>query len=154
MSHQETIDTLKDLIQLDFDASRAYDQAIDEIDVPTIRNQLIEFRADHERHISNLSALLRQMGEAPPEQSRDLKGFFIEGFTAVRSMTGTEGALKAMQTNENLTNKRYNQAMKVTMPNEVADQVERNFQDEQRHIQYIEQALAGRFWEPSETRMK
>ncbi len=154
MGHQETIDTLKDLIQLDFDASRAYDQAIEEIDVPSIRNQLIQYRSDHERHISNLSALLRRMGETPPEPSRDIKGFLIEGFTAIRSMTGTEGALKAMETNEKLTNKRYSQATSISMPTDVADQVERNFQDEQQHLQYIEQALTGRIWEPSESRMR
>lgn len=152
MTQEEIIDELNSLIKLDFDAARAYDQAIDEIDVPTIRDQLTQFRNDHERHVSNLTSLVRRYGGQPAEHSRDIKGFVIEGLTAVRSKMGTESALNAMRSNEQLTNRNYQQAVNMNFPTDISEQLERNFTDEQRHLQYIEQAIAGRIWEPSEAR--
>lgn len=140
-------DTLRALAQLDIDATYAYNQAIDAIDHPQIRARLIEFRADHERHITDLSACLRQLGAEPPERSRDFKGFLIEGFTAIRSMTGTEGALKAMQGNEETTNKAYREALSAELPADVRALVQRNYEDEWRHLAYITAALAERTWD-------
>jgi rubrerythrin len=144
---QDLIKRIKDLVQLDTDASYAYEKAIDSIEVPLVKEQLIAFRGDHERHIRELSAYLRSMGEEPPESKPDIKGYFIEGFTALRSATGTEGALKAMKSNEKLTNSNYDDARKTTAPAELATLLEANYQDERRHLEYIEQALRDRIWE-------
>jgi demethoxyubiquinone hydroxylase (CLK1/Coq7/Cat5 family) len=76
-----------------------------------------------------------------------LKGYLIEGFTALRSMTGTEGALKAMRTNEKITNKNYDKALSQDLPADVAAIVRRNRDDERRHLEYIETALSNRVWE-------
>jgi uncharacterized protein (TIGR02284 family) len=154
MTQEEIIVQLNSLIKLDYDAARAYDQAIDEIDVPTIRDQLTQFRNDHERHVSNVSSLVRRYGGAPAERSRDLKGFLIEGMTAIRGKGGTESALNAMRSNERLTNKNYQQAVNLNMPSDINEQLDRNFADEQRHLEYVEQAINGRIWEPSEARYR
>src|SRR4051812_38509766 len=95
---EQTIDIMNSLIKLDIDATRAYSQAMDNIDVTEVREQLAEFKADHERHITDLSSEIISMGGTPTSPTPDLKGFFIENFTAIRSLTGTEGALKAMRT--------------------------------------------------------
>lgn len=145
--NDKTISTLKSLVQLDYDAVLAYNQALDHIELADVHTQISAFRDDHERHITDLSKLLRDEGEAAPERSRDLKGFFIEGFTAVRSVTGTEGALRAMKTNEELTNRRYEQALTVELSAEARKLVEKNFHDEQRHLRWIEKTLAERPWQ-------
>ena len=142
MASTDMIKNLSSLVQLDIDASHAYDQAIEQIDTLSIRNELIKFRGDHERHIDELSALIRKLGGTPPERSRDFKGYLIEGFTALRSSTGTEGALKAMQGNEKLTNKQYDKARSYDLTPEAKTLVERNYLDEVAHLKYIESVLA------------
>ena len=147
-SQESMMKHLRSLCQLDIDAVRAYSQAIEEIDVLEIATKLTEFKTDHERHISDLSALLREFGAPVPEHKTDLKGFFIEKFTAIRSKTGTGGALKAMRGNELLTTRAYSDALEDTSLVERARElVRKNYSDEQRHLHYIEQAIAERVWE-------
>lgn len=147
MSNKDMADKLRSLAQLDIDAVHAYDQAIDQIEHIGIRQQISQFREDHNHHVQNLSRIITELGETPPEFSRDFKGFFIEGFTALRSATGTEGALKAMQTNENMTNKKYDEARSLPFRQDIKAVVEQNYSDEQRHLRYIEQTLGNRSWE-------
>jgi len=106
-----SIKALQDLIHLDMDAIQAYGQAIDFCEHETVASQLRAFRADHERHVRDLADELRKLGEEPKVKP-DLKGFFIEAFTAIRSK-GTHGALKAMLSNAKLTNARYQAALEL-----------------------------------------
>lgn len=147
MDTQEMVKKINSLVQLDIDAIHAYQQAIEKIDVDSVKTQLKQFESDHQRHVSELSQVVRRLGGQPPEFQRDFKGFLIQGFTAMRSVTGTEGALKAMKTNENITNRNYDDALSWDLPNDVKDVIRRNREDERRHLQYIEQAISGRFWE-------
>ena len=140
----EMIEQLDDLIQLDHDAVQAYSQAIQRLDAEdlAVRHELESFRADHERHITDLQNAIRALGGEPREISRDLKGALLEGFTALRSATGTLGALKAMQTNEKHTNKAYSRAADVRLPLVARDVVARNFDDERRHLAAIKAHIA------------
>ncbi|QKT03136.1 ferritin-like domain-containing protein [Ectothiorhodospiraceae bacterium 2226] len=153
MDRRDVAERLVALAQLDIDAVHAYGQALEHVGDPDIHARLSEFRADHERHIESLTDLIRGLGERPPSLSRDFKGFFIEGFTALRSLSGTEGALEAMKTNESLTNHRYNDALAIPLPAEVRAVVQRNLADEERHLAYIEQALRERAWERAAPRV-
>ena len=147
MTNDEMISELSSLIQLDIDAIHAYDQAIKNIDVQEVKTRLTEFRRDHERHVADLSPEVQRLGGKPPAHKPDFKGFVIKGMTAVRSMTGTEGALKAMQTNEKLTNRNYAQATSKPFPDNIKPVLERNAADERRHLEYIEETLRMRPWE-------
>jgi uncharacterized protein (TIGR02284 family) len=142
--NEKVISIVNDLIQLDIDAVHAYGQAIDNIEDSVVRGRLLEFQNDHERHIRELSQLVRDQGGTPIEHKRDFKGFLIEGMTAIRSATGTKGALKAMKTNELLTNRKYEKALEEALPPRVRDLILRNRDDERRHLQYIETCLTGR----------
>jgi len=147
MENSKLIKDLCELAQLDIDAIRAYDQALDNIDHPSIHTQISSFKADHARHVNDLNSIIRRLGGEPPSFSPDLKGFFIEGFTAIRSLTGTEGALKAMRSNEKLTNKSYEKALGWELPADIRATIEKNFADERRHLAYIEQAIETKAWE-------
>ena len=137
---------LNDLIMLDYDAIKAYQAAIDRISVPSIKAELESFRKDHERHVQNLSHEVRKLG-GTPAQRRDLKGPFLQGFTAIMAMMGVEEALRAMKTNEQLTNRTYAHALNEVLPEDCRVVVEANYQDEQRHLAYVEAALRNRIWE-------
>ncbi len=147
MNNSDLAKKLSSLAQLDVDAAHAYSQAIDEVDIPSVREHLSKYRNDHDLHYSELSTEIRKLGAEPPEYSRSFKGFLIEGFTSVRSATGTKGALEAMETNERLTNRKYQDATTWDVPAQTALLIRKNYQDEQTHLQFIRNALADRVWE-------
>jgi uncharacterized protein (TIGR02284 family) len=147
MDTAEIVKKLGSLVKLDLDAIESYDQAIEKIKEDAIRTKLSEFRDDHQRHVNHLSETITKFGEDPPKRKPDLKGYLLEGFTALRSITGTEGALKAMKTNEELTNKKYDEARSLDLPPDQRDLVESHYKDEVRHLSYINDVLRNRLWE-------
>ncbi len=147
MDDREIASRLKRLAQLDIDAVHAYGQAIKHIDMPDVREHCTRFQGEHERHVTDLSGIIRRLGEEPPEFSRDFKGFLLQGFTAIRGLTGTEGALKALKTGEEMTNKKYSEALSWEMPLDIVSFIQRNYEDEQRHLHYVNQAIDSRIWE-------
>ncbi len=141
METKDVIKELKSLVHLDVDAWHAYGQAIEKISQPSIRQKLTEFQADHKRHAEELSEAIRGLGGDPPEFSRDFKGFLLEGFTSLRSITGTQGALAAMETNEKMTNRSYAKACDMALPAPILELVRKNRGDERVHLQYIQDQL-------------
>jgi rubrerythrin len=99
-------------------------------------------RDDHIRHAEDLSTKITELGEKPPKLTQDFKGYLIEGFTSLRSVTGTKGALKAMESNEILTNRTYKRALELEgLPPDVKTLIEKNYGDEKRHLDYIRSAI-------------
>jgi uncharacterized protein (TIGR02284 family) len=146
MDQKKMVKKLNELIALDHDAVGAYEAAIERIDVEFLRMRLREFQQDHERHIQQLSQAVRRLGGTPRERP-DAKGFLLKGFTAVTSMMGNEAALQAMRGNEVLTNRTYRSALEEEWSEDLRSLIERNYQDEQHHLSFIEEALRDRSWE-------
>ena len=140
------IDRLNDLIALDLDAVDAHESAITRIDTPTVRERLREFQGDHRRHVRDLTEHVMRLG-GTPRQRPDVKGFFIKGFTAITSMMGDEAALRAMKSNEELTNRKYKDAMAQPFSSDIKELIQQNFADELRHLAYVEECLGKRVWE-------
>jgi uncharacterized protein (TIGR02284 family) len=136
----EISDQLGHLIRIDHDAVRAYAQAIDHVPDQDVRDMLTGFRADHERHIEDLSAALVKLGGQPP-RSAHFSGFALAGFTGVVSGMGVPGALMAMQSNEVVTNQAYELALRNDMAPELRSLIERNLGDERRHMHAIRRLL-------------
>jgi rubrerythrin len=143
MNRDDILDNIGKLIQLDVDATHVYDQAIKNVDEQVIKDKLILFQADHRKHIDLLSAKVLELGGTPPELTSDFKGFLITGFTALRSLTGTKGALEAMETNERLTTSKYEEASKKDFPVDVLSIVQSNLGDEQRHLSFVREAISS-----------
>jgi rubrerythrin len=142
MTRDEILNQLEKLIQLDVDATHAYDQAIKNVDDQAIKDKLVLFQGDHRRHIDILSAKVLELGGTPPELTSDFKGFFISGFTALRSLTGTRGALEAMETNEKLTTTKYQDAAQLVWPTDITTIIQANLSDEQRHLSFVREAIS------------
>jgi len=142
--------TLQSLAQLDIDANFAYRRAIAAIDIPDIKRELIWAWRDHERHVESLAEEIRRLGGEPPAYRRDVKGLAIEGATLARSSLGAIGALRAMRTNEMLTNAQYASAVEQDLPESAWAVVSRNRGDERRHLEYIEYTLGTRLDELAE----
>ncbi|MFW5774877.1 MAG: DUF2383 domain-containing protein [Chitinivibrionales bacterium] len=150
MAVSELSKKLSSLVQLDIDAAHAYGQAIDKIDIPEVKQTLGTYKQDHEKHVDALSKIIRDMGDVPPEKGRDFKGFMIEGFTALMSLTGDKNAITAMENNEKLTNKKYSEALGwQELTPEAKLVVEGNYKDEQQHLSYIQKIISEKVWEKS-----
>ena len=143
------IESLQDLLHLDMDAIKAYDQAIKACEHENVASQLRQFRGDHERHVRDLSQELSKLGEKPDVRT-DLKGFFIEKFTAITSM-GTHSALMSMKGNEGITTSRYKAALDLRdLPESAKAIIRVNYADEQRHLEWIRTALDQKVWESAQ----
>jgi uncharacterized protein (TIGR02284 family) len=142
MDREEIIRELTSLAQLDIDSSYACSQAIGRIRDPEIRQDLTRLRHDHERHIRHLADLIANFGEAPPQHAADLKGLAMEMATALRGITGTRGALAAMQRNEQQILHRYQEAGNLDFPSDIKALIEEHCRDEQEHLARLERTLA------------
>lgn len=142
MRGKNAIDKLNDLIQLDVDAVQAYDHAIKNVEYDDIRKRFSEFQDDHRAHIRNLAEMVQKLGGTPVKLEPSIKGYLLEGLTALRSATGTKAALEAMRTNEKLTNKKYEEAVGQDFAEEVTKLLRINLAQEQQHLAYIEEILA------------
>ncbi|HEY2747617.1 MAG TPA: DUF2383 domain-containing protein [Polyangia bacterium] len=140
------IEELNELIRFDFDAIGAYDSAINDIKEIPVRDPLIRFRGDHERHVQNLSQLVIRLG-GKPAAGPDVKGFVRKTMTKVAGLGGTELTLKAMKSNEEVLNKTYAHHLSLDFPDDIKQVIRGNYADEQRHLAWVEQALQTRLWE-------
>ena len=146
MTQEKIIEELNEVLQIDIDAAGGYEAAVKSIDQNEIKQQLLRFKGDHERHITDLRAIVQRMGGAPVEHA-DLKGLAAKGITRIAGLIGNEAVLRAMLQNEKVSNSTYAHHVQKTFPPDILDVLRRNYGDEQRHYSGIESALRQRLWE-------
>ena len=133
---------LNQLIELDFDTIEAYRAAMDRLESPSDHTQLQWFLADHERHVRELSLLVRQLGETPAEEA-DMKQVLTKGKVVIASLLGDRAVLSAMKSNEDDSNLAYERAVRRNdLPARVRSVLERNLADERRHRTWLEARIA------------
>ncbi len=147
ISNIEVARVLTDLLQIDVDAAKAYDQAIQYIDVISIREQFAMFRDVHNQHVSNLKKVIRALDVVPPEASQDAKGLLMESWAIIRGAAGTEGAISGMKTVAEYVAKKYREACVRPLPPNILSLVEKQYRDAQSHLELIEKVLINRPWE-------
>lgn len=140
------IQKLQSLAQLDVDAIGAYEAAIKGARHEEVRAKLSEFRVDHARHVQDLNALILKYGGQAVEMKPDFKGAVLKTMTQFSGALGTEASLLAMVANEEITNRSYDAALKSDWDAEARAVLERNRDDERRHLAWIKQAIRERPW--------
>ena len=144
MSNKELVERLTALTHLDIDAILAHDQALSALEAGSLHRALEACKEDHVRHIEALSHLLFNHGGKPPAFAADLKGFLLEGMTAVMSQVGARTALLALVGSESLTVSGYKAHAAAALPADVRAIVERGHEDEKRHLATVKAALRER----------
>jgi rubrerythrin len=133
---------VKELLELEFDALEAYNYSIDHLEQPTYRTKLKEFRKDHERHIQELTALLKKHGEEAPTGPSMIKQWLAKGKAFMGNLIGDRAILIAMSSNEIDTNTAYerllNHSKKWADSNDILTQ---GLADERRHKKEIDALL-------------
>lgn len=131
---------LNDLLQLDHDAVEAYTVAIDLVRNPKYRESLVEYRADHKRHIEELAALVRARGGLPTELPHATAPLKLT-VQALGAAPGDVTLMLAFKAVEGQARDKYRRFAAKSWPAEVSDVVRRAAQDEDRHYAWVEQSL-------------
>jgi hypothetical protein len=141
---------LNDLLQLDYDAVGAYTLAISALRDRNLRNTLIGFRQDHERHIAELVELIRMRDGVPVRMPHFPTGIFKLLVQAAGSAGGLVGGiaggdravLLAFVANETQARDKYRRHANVgDHPSDVARILERAARDEETHHRWAWDAL-------------
>ncbi|WP_071794777.1 DUF2383 domain-containing protein [Francisella hispaniensis] len=135
---------VRELVELDFDAVEAYKTAINRLENINYRNRLQQFKKDHERHISELNAVLDAHGEKKVEKP-SMKQWLTKAKVVISDIMGNDiNVLKAMNTNEQDTNTAYERINKYK--DKWVDAIEplkKGLKDEKRHKKWIQYAISS-----------
>jgi rubrerythrin len=133
---------LNDLLMLDHDAVQAYSLAIRLLDDARYKRQIEEFRADHQRHIEELSQLIRSRDGIPLEMPHIPSGAFKLAVQAVGAGAGGDRAvLLAFKANERQVRDKYRRAARTPHPADVTSVLARAADDEARHYEWALETL-------------
>ena len=142
--NERTVSVLNNLIQVDIDTYHTYTQAI-QASNSEYTQTLIAFRDEYKRQIVTLSKIVIARGGVPPEFSRDFKGYMTAGYTAVKVKGGLHSIFQAMETNETLSCKYHEDALKVDLPGDIREAIQVHLRAGKTHldsIKRIKQQLA------------
>ncbi len=146
LTNAEMANQLSSLVKLDIDAQYAYGRLISIIDAGSLKNQLSRCQKDHERHINQLSAVVRALDSEPPLPASHSK-YQMQDFTASFNPVDWEEAFCSIKANEELTNYIYRESSVLDFTPNIKELVARNSHDEDRHLKYIKEVLEYRLWE-------
>ena len=134
------VSELNDLLQLDYDAVAAYAIALKELNEPAYQDAVRRFKDDHERHIDELTALVRKYGGVPLPVSHTAGAFklAVQGAAAGADDAGVIHTFKA---HEVQSRDRYRRAVSRQHPVDVQDVLIRAARDEQRHFDWAMRTL-------------
>ncbi len=124
---------LTDLLQLEHDALPAYSVAIMALRDPRLREELRAHRADHERHVEDLSALIRARGGLPLRLPHMPTGLFKLAVQAAGAPGGDRWVLLAFVSNEWQSQEKYARHAARPHDPDVAALLRRHADDEARH---------------------
>jgi rubrerythrin len=137
----ELLAELNDLLQLDHDAVQAYTLAIDTLKSDAYRETLIQFRGDHQRHIRELTDLVRAHGGTPVETAHLPTGLFKLAVQALGTAGDDRRVLLAFKTNEGQVREKYRRHADAPHPPEVTDVLRRAAVDEEKHYAWAAEIL-------------
>jgi rubrerythrin len=135
---------LNDLLQLDHDAVGAYGIAIHATADESHRETLREFRADHERHIEEITRLIQDRGGKPIQAPHLPTSVFKLATQKAGAFGGETALLLAFKANERQSRDKYRRAAEGADDLEVADVLARASDDEIRHYDWAVRALLER----------
>jgi len=135
------VDLLNELIELDYDAIEAYQAAVSRVEELRDRARVSAFLDEHERHVQDLAALVRELG-GEPAGAGDLQQILTKGKVVIGGLFGDRLVLEAMKANEAETTAAYQRAAALEdLPGRARALLERHLADERRHHDWIVERL-------------
>jgi rubrerythrin len=136
---------IKELVELDYDALEAYESAINNLENPEYKKKFEEFKLDHQRHITELSAFLSRCNETAPSGPDNMKKVLVKGKVELASLFGDQNILSAMLSNEEDTNTAYeriNARIGESADKEIAKIIADGLADERKHKDWIQSNIS------------
>ncbi|TXH53690.1 MAG: ferritin-like domain-containing protein [Bacteroidia bacterium] len=136
---------IKELVELDYDALGAYESAINNLENPEYKKKFEEFKLDHQRHITELSAFLSRCNETAPSGPDNMKKVLVKGKVELASLFGDQNILSAMLSNEEDTNTAYeriNARIGEAADKEIAKIIAGGLADERKHRDWIQSNIS------------
>ncbi|MBN8523601.1 MAG: ferritin-like domain-containing protein [Rickettsiales bacterium] len=136
---------IKELVELDYDALGAYESAINNLENPEYKKKFEEFKLDHQRHITELSAFLSRCNETAPSGPDNMKKVLVKGKVELASLFGDQNILSAMLSNEEDTNTAYeriNARIEESADKEIAKIIAGGLADERKHRDWIQSKIS------------
>lgn len=124
---------------MDRDAALTYQDAIGKVTDERTRQNLQRFQQDHRNHARDIDELLKAKGWQAVEPTQEFQEL-MEGFKRfVDTAEGGEDAVMvAMELAETATNAEYSDALQLDVDAQCKQVLQKNFHDEQHHLQFIE----------------
>jgi rubrerythrin len=138
-----TLGELNDLLALDHDAVDAYTLAASALANLGRRETVMRFRGDHERHIVELTRLIRRYGGTPVQGPHKTTGPFKLAMQGLGKVGGDRAVVLAFKTNELQVCEKYTRAAthSADWPDDVREMVTTAADDETRHYEWAESQL-------------
>jgi rubrerythrin len=141
LSETELVAELNDLLKLDHDAVQAYTLAIRSLDNDSYRETLRQFRGDHERHIDELTRLIRAHDGMPIQLPHLPTGAFKLAVQAVAALGSDRSVLAAFKANERQVRDKYRRVARENHTADVTTVLARAADDESRHYAWVLETL-------------
>jgi rubrerythrin len=125
------------LAQMDSEAAYAYETAAELADLSEVRSQLLAFAEDHRRHVTELGQAIRDIGGEPAAAAPPPDTSVFGVLTSALGMVGPQALLMGLIGNEEFTNSAYDTALELITDPDLRRLIQRNFDDEQRHITWL-----------------
>lgn len=96
------LDQVHSLGSYEIDTYHALTQAVEKVQDPALRKKLGDHSKKFENSALELANFERQNGKVPPEFRKDFKGYLMNNYVSLRTVTeGDVGVLKALETSNN-----------------------------------------------------
>lgn len=129
MKPDQVISTLNSLIELNRDGQKGFQEAAEKIDAPQIKTFFFEQSRSRAHFVGELQTLVHSLGDEP-DNTGTVSGALHRGWMNLKSALGggDPAILAATETGEDHTTNEYRKALAKTLPSDMRDIVERQFQ--------------------------
>jgi len=140
MQTQMYASKMSKFLALNQGAVKLYDECISKTQDMNIKNQLQQFRMDHQNHIQQIQQWFQQAGQQQMQPSTEFKNFDQVLLQTARIAQGQDDALKAMHVAEGFVNAEYGEATHESsmLPQDIKQVLQSQLQTEHAHLYAVE----------------
>lgn len=137
-SAENTAKVLQEIAQAEIDAAFLIRQAMENVNNSVLREKLRHYEQQCEEHIKTLGGLVQAHGREAPSHSRDFKGFFMQGYAAMRGLVSDQGVMTALHTNLQKILKIYESHLNsIHFPEDVKSKVKQIYDEDKKLLEYV-----------------
>lgn len=133
-----TVKTLQKLVQYEIDHSFLLSQCINNLKNQDLKINIVKMQEECESNIKDLSSFIKKYNGEIPAHEKDFKGFFMEGYAAMRGLLTDQGALKALHTNQKLILKAFESALNSNLPEDTLGKIKEIVEKKRVNLNLIE----------------